>query len=108
MPKPFRLPWLVPVRVIVCLSVTGLASGQGVVYVEDDATGANDGSSWCDAYIQLQDALAAVVPPAEIRVAQGVYRPDQGVHQSVGEPRGHVPAHQRCGVEGRIRGMWRC
>jgi predicted outer membrane repeat protein len=51
-----------------------------VIYVDDDAQGANDGSSWKHAYRFLQDALAAVSStpgPVEIRVAQGVYRPDQ-------------------------------
>ncbi|TKJ35763.1 MAG: hypothetical protein CEE38_14245 [Planctomycetes bacterium B3_Pla] len=48
-----------------------------VYYVDDDATGANDGSSWADAYWCLQDALAAVQYGDVIRVAQGSYKPDQ-------------------------------
>ena len=50
-----------------------------IVYVDADATGANDGSSWADAYNFLQDALTDVnssEKPVEIWVAQGVYRPD--------------------------------
>jgi predicted outer membrane repeat protein len=50
-----------------------------VYYVDDDATGANDGSSWADAYWMLQDALAAGRYGDEIRVAQGNYKPDQQV-----------------------------
>jgi hypothetical protein len=51
------------------------------IYVDDDAAGANDGLNWENAYIYLQDALAdanSAEKPVEIRVAQGVYKPDQG------------------------------
>ena len=52
-----------------------------VIYVNGDATGTNDGSSWENAYVYLQDALADANDsdkPVEIRVAQGIYRPDLG------------------------------
>ena len=52
-----------------------------IIYVDDDANG-NDGSSWASAYIYLQDALADANDsdkPVEIRVAQGIYRPNQGL-----------------------------
>lgn len=49
------------------------------MYVDGRADGANDGSSWADAYVHLQDATAAAAGGgiSEIRVAQGVYRPDR-------------------------------
>ena len=65
----------------VCLGA-GAVHGQTVVYVDVTATGTNNGSSWCDAYVYLQDALAAAGPSTEIRVAQGIYRPDQGAGQT--------------------------
>lgn len=51
------------------------------IYVDSNAFGANNGSSWMDAYNYLQDALADAndsEKPIEICVAQGIYKPDQG------------------------------
>jgi len=46
--------------------------------VDDDADGANDGSSWSDAFTDLQDALAVAHQEGdEICVAQGIYTPTQ-------------------------------
>ncbi|MBV6626023.1 MAG: hypothetical protein KI793_24340 [Rivularia sp. (in: Bacteria)] len=45
------------------------------VKVEASATGNNDGSSWENAFTNLQSALAIAVSGDEIWVAQGVYKP---------------------------------
>lgn len=48
-------------------------------HVDADATGADDGSSWIDAFTSLPYALGVALSGDEIRVAQGTYRPNDGV-----------------------------
>jgi hypothetical protein len=46
---------------------------DGILYVDIDATGNNDGSSWQDAFTDLGDALASAEAGDRIWVAEGVY-----------------------------------
>ena len=67
-------------RIIVLLLTMLCTSAVGkTIYVDDDATGANNGSSWEDAYNYLQDALMTASAGDDILVAQGIYKPDQFV-----------------------------
>ena len=64
--------------VSLCCVTSPSAHGR-IIYVDDDATGLGNGSSWAEAYRFLQDALADAndsAKPVEIRVARGVYKPD--------------------------------
>ncbi len=60
---------------VLVLAVASPAAGQ-IIYVDPCATGANDGTSWGDAYNYLQDALAVAGDGNDIWVAEGTYTPD--------------------------------
>jgi len=70
----------------ICLLALPLSAE--IIYVDNSATGTNDGSSWTNAYTTLQDALLdadTAEKPAEIKVSQGIYKPDQGENQVSGD-----------------------
>lgn len=68
-----------------CLILTAESPTQAevVIHVKADSGGACDGSSWPDAFTDLQEALdeaaaLSVSVPAEVWVAAGTYLPDRG------------------------------
>jgi hypothetical protein len=63
---------------LVTLCTTGPVAG-GIIYVDADAAGASNGSSWTDAYNLLQDSLMVAEAGDEIWVAQGIYKPNEGL-----------------------------
>lgn len=57
-----------------------------IIYVKANAVGANNGSSWTNAYTSLQSALAAANPTwrdrVEVWIAQGTYKPTSGADRN--------------------------
>jgi predicted outer membrane repeat protein len=52
-----------------------LLPAQTIRYVKHDATGTSNGTSWTNAFIRLQQALAVAQDGDEIWVAKGMYKP---------------------------------
>ncbi len=82
--------------------------GRMILYVDADAPGDNNGSSWFNAYKSLQDALIVADPtggPVEIRVAQGNYKPDQGEAVTPGDRTASFQIKVRVIVKGGYAGF---
>ncbi len=65
---------LAVIALVIALTVSVPTPAPGVVYVDNNATGANDGSSWADAYTTIQVGIDyADVSDDDVWVAQGTY-----------------------------------
>ena len=51
---------------------------SGIIYVNAEANGARDGTSWADALPSVQEALHMALNGAQIWVAEGTHKPTQG------------------------------
>jgi len=86
------------------LIISTTAHAQSVIYVNHTATGANNGTSWSDAFTFLQDALQAAQSGDEVWVAEGVYRPDQGAGVVPGDREASFVITSGVNVYGRFSG----
>ncbi len=64
--------------VLVLFLLCPVADGQSVIYVDADAVGAGNGTSWNDAFPDVQTALGIAGPNDDLWVAEGVYFPTVG------------------------------
>lgn len=61
--------------IIAAAATLASACNAATIHVREGALGANDGTSWVDAFTDLHDALATAGIGDEVWVATGVYRP---------------------------------
>ena len=72
-----QIPFVLLISTVLLAMVSTTAAQ--IIYVDSDAPGNNNGSSWVDAYNHLQDALADADSSGDVNdiwVAQGIYNPD--------------------------------
>lgn len=75
-----------------------------VLYVDLDARGSGDGSSWENAFHALQDALGVAVDGCEVRMADGVYLPDRGALVLRGDRRATFKLKKGVAIRGGYAG----
>jgi predicted outer membrane repeat protein len=82
---PSVLPALLPpvlAGLLLALLLAVPPAQAATIYVDATATGAGDGSSWTDAYADLQGALGQAVEGDEIWVEAGTYMPTAGTDRA--------------------------
>ena len=65
------------ISIVALVTVYAPSSFGQIIYVDASAGGSDNGTSWTDAFVTLQDALSAATSGDTIWVADGTYYPDE-------------------------------
>lgn len=87
-----------------CL-LAGTSVEAGVLYVKHDALGANDGSSWSNAFLSLQPAIDTASVSDQVWIAQGTYRPTSWPNGGTTEREKHFSLKNGVSVYGGFAGV---
>jgi hypothetical protein len=90
---------------VIVSSSFGSAAPARTIHVDRDAQGRRDGSTWADAYVDLQSALAVAGDGDEIRVARGAYRPDEGAGRTPGDRTASFALESGVAIRGGFAGF---
>ena len=78
---------------------------SSIVYVNQAATGANDGTSWKDAFKNLQDVLTSTCTAiTQVWVAKGTYYPDNGGGNTAGDRKASFKLKNNLAIYGGFSG----
>ncbi len=94
-----RLAARLSAGVAVLFTIFASAAGAGVLYVDASATGANNGTSWVNAFTSLSPALGVANSGDEIWVAAAIYKPATVSDRTVS-----IPLKNGVGVYGGFDG----
>jgi len=93
------------VGLVVLVLVVGMAASSalgGTIYVKEGGTG--NGTSWADAYGDLQDAMDDAISDDEIWVAAGTYKPTSDYGLGIGDRGKHFRMINGVGIYGGFDG----
>lgn len=87
------------------LGYSGNIFAQKVHYVNASASGQNDGSTWENAYVYLQDALTVALAGDEIWISEGLYKPDMGALVQPGDRNASFKINEGITIYGGFSGV---
>lgn len=71
------------ILIVAALPLGGVRAAGMIYYVNANASGSNNGSSWANAYTSLQSAIAVATSGDQIWVAAGTYKPTANINRQL-------------------------